>query len=93
MTRKDENESNCAAKGMKTSCCQVESIISVDDRGQTVLPKEVRARAGIQSGDKLALISWVRDGKICCISLVKAEDLAELARSVLGPMIKELTPN
>ena len=46
------------------SCCQVESIISLDDKGQMVLPKEVRAKAGIEPGDKLAVITWEKDGKV-----------------------------
>ena len=45
-------------------CCKVESVISVDDRGQMVLPKEVREKAGINAGDKLAVVSWVKDGAV-----------------------------
>jgi len=40
-----------------------------------VLPKELREKAGIHAGDKLAITSWENDGAICCISLNKAEDL------------------
>ena len=36
------------------SCCRVESIISVDERGQMVLPKDLRDKANIRAGDKLA---------------------------------------
>ena len=59
------------------SCCRVESLVSIDERGQMVLPKELRDRAGIKAGDKLAVISWEKDGAICCLSLLKAEQLAE----------------
>ncbi len=34
---------------------RVESLISIDDRGQTVLPKELREKANICQGDKLAI--------------------------------------
>jgi AbrB family looped-hinge helix DNA binding protein len=51
------------ATGGALSCCKVESLISVDERGQMVLPKETRDKAGIHPGDKLALISWERVGK------------------------------
>src|SRR4030042_989379 len=44
------------------SCCKVESLISLDDRGQMVLPKEVREKANIRPGDKLALVSWEKNG-------------------------------
>ncbi|MBI5166644.1 MAG: AbrB/MazE/SpoVT family DNA-binding domain-containing protein [candidate division NC10 bacterium] len=71
-------------------CCKVESLISVDERGQMVLPKEIRDKAKIRAGDKLAVISWEKDGKVCCISLIKAEDFAEMVKSLLGPIMKEI---
>jgi AbrB family looped-hinge helix DNA binding protein len=72
------------------SCCKVESLISVDERGQMVLPKEMRKKANIRPGDKLALISWEKNGKICCISMVKAEDFGDMVKGLLGPMMKEM---
>ena len=68
-------------------CCRVEAVVGVDDRGQMVLPKEVRDRAGIRAGDKLALVSWEQNGTLCCISLIKAEDLNDMVRGLLGPMM------
>lgn len=72
------------------SCFRVESVISIDDRGQMVLPKEIRGRAGITTGDKLAAISWEKDGRVCCISLIKAGDLTEMVSGLLGPMMAEI---
>lgn len=72
------------------SCCRVESLVSIDERGQMVLPKELRDRAGIKAGDKLAVISWEKDGAICCLSLLKAEQLAEGVRDILGPVMQGL---
>ena len=86
MTRKDENRSCTANMG----CCRVESVISVDERGQTVLPKEIREKASIHAGDKLAVISWEKDGKVCCISLIKVESLAEMVKGMLGPVMKDI---
>lgn len=74
----------------RVSCCKVESLISVDERGQMVLPKEVRDKANIRPGDKLALVSWEKDGKICCINLIKAEDFSDMVRGALGPMMKDM---
>ena len=74
----------------ETGCCRVEAIISVDDRGQMVLPKETRDRAGIKAGDKMALVSWERSGSICCMFLIKAEELAAMAKNMLGPIAKEI---
>ena len=72
------------------SCCKVESIISIDERGQMVLPKELRDRAKIRAGDKLAIVSWDKGGEVCCIYLIKTEHLAERVKDFLGPMMKDM---
>jgi len=77
-----------ADRGM--GCCKVESLISIDERGQMVLPKEIRDKAKIRAGDKLAVVNWEKDGKVCCIFLIKSEDFAEMVKGVLGPMMKEI---
>lgn len=91
MIRKSENESCCAPadRGI-ISCCKVESVVSVDERGQMVLPKEIRDKAKIGAGDKLALISWGKDEKVCCLLLIKAEEFTEMIKGILGPMMKEI---
>ena len=73
------------AKQNKKSCCKVESVVTVDERGQMVLPKEIRDKAGIKAGDKLAVISMDKEGKFCCISLMKVENLSEAVTEILGP--------
>jgi AbrB family looped-hinge helix DNA binding protein len=70
--------------------CTVEAIVSVDERGQMVLPKDLRMRARISPGDKLAAISWEKDGKVCCIMLVQVDQLAESVKGLLGPMMKDV---
>lgn len=72
-------------------CCRVESLVSVDGRGQMVLPKDVREKAGIGPGDKLALATWRGEGGACCIFLMKAELLSGVLRSVLGPAVNALS--
>ena len=90
------------AKEMKEACCfpngskcvtgfKVESVIGVDERGQMILPKEIRDKANIKAGEKLAVVSWEKDGKVCCISLIKASDLVEMVGDMLGPMMREIT--
>ncbi|MGI6418221.1 MAG: HgcAB-associated protein HgcC [Thermoguttaceae bacterium] len=79
-------------KGKK--CCQspaaasyhIEAIISVDERGQMVLPKEARIKAGIQAGDKLALVGWRKGDRVCCYSLIKVEEMGEM----LGELVSSL---
>jgi AbrB family looped-hinge helix DNA binding protein len=70
--------------------CRVESLITVDERGQMVLPKELRDKAGIQGGDKLALISWEKEGKVCCMTLIKVEEFSGMVREMLGPLMGEV---
>ena len=71
-------------------CCRVEALVSVDERGQMVLPKEVREAARIKPGDKLALIMWKRNGAVCCMSLIRADELTDLVRCRLGPLMKDI---
>jgi AbrB family looped-hinge helix DNA binding protein len=89
MARKSRK--TCCAPEDKDACCKVESLISVDERGQMVLPKELRDRANIRAGDKLAVISWLKDGQVCCFTLIKADALAERVREFLGPVLKGIS--
>ena len=91
MLEKDEGESCCIASENESGCCcKVEAVISVDDRGQMVLPKEIRDRAEINAGDKLAVISWEKDGQVCCISMIKVDALTDMVKGVLGPVMREI---
>jgi antitoxin PrlF len=87
VTNKDENESCCQPS--EISSCTVESIVTIDERGQMVLPKEIRERAKIKPGDKLAVLSLEKSGKVCCLSLIKVEELEGMVKSRLGPVINE----
>jgi len=71
-------------------CCKVDAMVSVDNRGQIVLPKDVRDRAGIKAGDKFVVMSYGADNEMCCLMLVKADDFAGVAKEVLEPMAKEI---
>jgi antitoxin PrlF len=90
MPQKSQKTPCCSTADKNLSTCKVESIISIDERGQMVLPKELRDKARIRSGDKLAVVSWDKGGEICCIYLIKTEYLAEQVKSFLGPMVKEM---
>ena len=83
----DTKTSCCETADRAASGCRVESLINVDERGQMVLPKELRDKANIRAGDKLAIVSWEKDGEICCLSLVKADYLAERVKEFLGPLM------
>ena len=90
MNKKNPKPACCGPGDPNRNSCKVESIISVDDRGQMVLPKELRDKANIRAGDKLAVVSWDKGGEICCIHLIKTEYLAEQVKGFLGPMMKEM---
>ena len=80
---------SCSA-ATEGACCKVEAVVSVDDRGQMVLPKEIRDKAGILAGDKLAIVGMVHDGKLNCIALVKVDVLTKMVTNTLGPMMNEI---
>ena len=73
---------------MGCGCYKVQALVTVDERGQMVLPKDVRERAGIEARDKLALTTIERDGKICCIVLTKTDELAQAVQTTLGTAIQ-----
>lgn len=74
-----------AGGGCETApCCRVEAVVGVDERGQMVLPKDVREKAGLRAGDKLAVVMWQREGEVCCLVLVKADKLDDPVRSLIG---------
>lgn len=78
------------SENMMGGCCKIESMVTIDERGQMVLPKEIREKAKIRGGDKFTVISWEKEGKICCIFLIKAEELAGMVKDMLGPIIGEI---
>jgi AbrB family looped-hinge helix DNA binding protein len=81
----------CGTTASGGTCCRVEALVSIDERGQMILPKEVRDRANIRAGHKLAVTSLEKNGKVCCILLTKAEDLSGMMITVLGPVVKDMT--
>lgn len=91
--RKFKENTKCCETSLdskETSCCSVDAIISIDARGQLVLPKDLREKADINAGDKFTVISWKSAGKVCCISLIKADEFANTVKNMLGPMIGEI---
>ena len=71
----------------ESKCCTIESIITIDERGQMVLPKEVRQAAGFESGHRIAVVNLYRDGEVCCVGLMKANELSGAVESMLGPAV------
>lgn len=89
MSRKKEMEKSCGL-AVASECCRLEALVTVDERGQIVLPKDVRESAGIKAGDKLAVVASKKGEKACCIVLMRVEELAESVKKTLGPLLQEL---
>ena len=90
MVKEKVPEAGCGTQDAG-SCCHVASLVNVDERGQMILPKEIREKAHIHPGDKLALIAWEKAGEICCLTLIKAEALGGMVQGLLGPIMAGLT--
>jgi AbrB family looped-hinge helix DNA binding protein len=71
-------------------CCKVHAVVTIDSKGQIVLPKDVREKAKLKPNDKLAVIGCERNGEICCIMMVRADDLGNTVKTMLGSMLKEI---
>jgi AbrB family looped-hinge helix DNA binding protein len=80
----------CGTGDVTVSGCRVESLVSVDERGQMVLPKDLRDKADIKAGDKFAVVSWEKDGAVCCLTLIKADVMAQQVKEFLGPVLRDV---
>ena len=45
-----------------------------------------RDRAGIRAGDRFALIAWSKNERVCCLSLIKTDELTEMVTGFLGSL-------
>jgi antitoxin PrlF len=91
MGKKETTKPSYEAKKVNFSCCKVEAVASVDERGQMVLPKEVREKADIKPGDKLAIVVWEKAGKVCCINLIKVDAFTGMVKDILSPMMEDMS--
>jgi AbrB family looped-hinge helix DNA binding protein len=66
----------------------VEAVVTIDERGQMVLPKDLRDRAGIKAGDRMAAVSYSSGGRVCCIALIRVEELTDLVTTRLQPLLR-----
>jgi len=70
------------------TCCHIDAVVTMDSKGQIVVPKDIRERAKLKPDEKLALIGCEKDGEICCLVMVKTEKLGRSVSGVLGPLLK-----
>lgn len=69
---------------------RVDAIVTVDSKGQIVLPKDLRERSKLKTGDKLAIMACEKEGELCCLIMVKAEGLGEAMRKAISPALKQV---
>lgn len=70
------------------STSTIESIVTIDSKGQIVLPKSLREKAGFIPDEKIALITFENEGKVSCVLMIKAERLGEAVRKAVSLKIK-----
>ncbi len=71
--------------------CRIDAVVTMDAKGQIVLPKDLREKANIKPNEKLALVACEKNGEVCCITMVKAEKLVGAVTKTLGPLLKSVT--
>ncbi len=73
------------------ACCRIDAVVTIDAKGQIVLPKDLRERAHLKPNDKIALVASEKDNEVCCIMMLKADRLAGAVTEALGPLLKGVT--
>ena len=71
--------------------CRIDAVITMDVKGQIVLPKDLREKANFKPNDKIAVVACEKDGEVCCIMILKAERFVGAVTKTLGPLIKGVT--
>jgi antitoxin PrlF len=71
--------------------CRIDAVISMDAKGQIVLPKDLREKANLKPNEKIAVVACEKDGEVCCIMMLKAEKLHSAITKTLGPLLKSVT--
>jgi AbrB family looped-hinge helix DNA binding protein len=76
------------AKPAPKECCKINAVVTIDQKGQIVLPKDLREKANLNPNDKLALIAIEQDNTTCCIVMMKTEALQNTVKCMLGPILQ-----
>jgi AbrB family looped-hinge helix DNA binding protein len=87
---KGDPESCCGPDGRPTGLCNLEALVNVDDRGQILLPKDLREKAKIGPGDKLAVVTCEEDGEVTVIALIKSNNIAGMINDFIMPKLGPL---
>ena len=87
--KKNKKETCCETGKEQGSCCTVTAIVSVDEKGQLVLPKDLRKQLNLKPGDKLAIISMSQEGSTCCLMMMKANELNGMVKIKIDKVLHD----
>jgi antitoxin PrlF len=85
-----KNVTNCNTDP-SSDICTINAIITIDAKGQIVIPKDLREKANIKPNDKIAVVACEKNSQVCCIMMIKAERLTGAVTETLGPLLKSIT--
>jgi len=68
--------------------CRIDAVVTMDVKGQIVLPKDLREKASFKPNDKIAIVACEKEGVVCCIMMIKADRLAGAVSKTLRPLLK-----
>jgi len=80
-----------ASCGVNTDTCRIDAVITMDAKGQVVLPKDLREKANFKPNDKIAVVACEKNGEVCCIMMLKAERLRDAVSKTLGPLLESIS--
>lgn len=72
------------------SCCEIEAVVSFDERGQLVFPKDVRKKFNLKAGEKFLMISCTNEAGLCCFTMVKTTAVNKMVGNAINPMLKNI---
>ena len=72
----------------QNNSCRIDAIITIDAKGQLVLPKDLREKANLKPDDKIAVVTCEEAGEVCCIMMLKVERFRGAVSETLGPLLK-----
>ena len=86
MADKKQKEQCCTPS--TAECCKVESVVTIDERGQMILPKDLREKAGLVAGDKLVIATSMKDGKLGFLMMFRADDFNDMVKGAVRPAMR-----
>jgi antitoxin PrlF len=89
MSDNEEKKERCCSTST-AECCKVESVVTIDERGQMILPKELREKAGLVAGDKLVIATSMKEGRLNFLMLFRADDFGDMVKGVVGPVMRTM---